>query len=135
MSFLFGQEHVDRYRATGGEEGHEWRGTQTLLLTTTGRRSGEERTTPLIYAPHGDAFAIVASNGGSPTPPAWYLNLAEDPEVEVQVKSDVFRAKARTADPEERAAIWPTMTTEWPAYDEYQERTEREIPIVLLEPS
>jgi deazaflavin-dependent oxidoreductase (nitroreductase family) len=135
MSFLFGQEHVDRYRATDGEEGHEWRGTRTLLLTTTGRKSGEERTTPLIYAPNGDSFAVVASNGGSPTPPAWYLNLAEDPEVEVQVKGDVFKAKARTAGTEERAEIWPTMTSEWPPYDEYQERTEREIPIVLLEPS
>jgi deazaflavin-dependent oxidoreductase (nitroreductase family) len=133
MGFLFGQEHVDRYRATDGEEGYEWRGTQTLLLTTRGRRSGEPRTTPLIFAPVGEDYAIVASKGGSDAPPAWYLNLSEDPEVEVQIKGDVFKARARTADPEERARIWPTMTAEWPAYDEYQASTDREIPIVVLE--
>lgn len=131
---LFGQEHVDRYRATGGEEGYEWEGTQTLLLTTVGRRSGEPRTTPLIFAPRGEgAYTVVASNGGSDEPPAWYLNLSENPEVEVQVKGDVFKAKGRTASPEERAEIWPTMTSEWPSYDDYQRRTEREIPIVVLE--
>jgi len=133
MNFLFGQEHVDRYKATDGEEGYEWRGTQTLLLTTTGRRSGEPRTTPLIFAPVGDAYAIVASKGGSDAPPAWYLNLSEEPSVEVQIKGDVFKARARTASSEERAEIWPTMASEWPAYDEYQASTEREIPIVLLE--
>ena len=83
---LFGQQHVERYQATDGEEGHDWQGTQTLLLTTTGRKSGEPRTTPLIYAPHGDAYTIVASKGGSDAPPAWYLNLSANPEVEVQVE-------------------------------------------------
>ncbi|MGV1048173.1 MAG: nitroreductase family deazaflavin-dependent oxidoreductase [Solirubrobacterales bacterium] len=130
---LFGQEHVDRYRATGGEEGHEWQGTQALLLTTTGRKSGEERTTPLIYAPYGDAYTIVASKGGADEPPAWYLNLSENPEVEVQVKADRFKANARTASAEEKAEIWPTMVAEWPAYDEYQQKTERQIPVVVLE--
>jgi deazaflavin-dependent oxidoreductase (nitroreductase family) len=130
---LFGQEHVDRYRATDGAEGHEWEGTQTLLLTTTGRKSGEERTTPLIYAPYGDAYTIVASKGGTDEPPAWYLNLSADPEVEVQVLGDRFKARARTANAEEMAETWPTMTSEWPAYDEYQARTERQIPIVILE--
>ncbi|HSS31679.1 MAG TPA: nitroreductase family deazaflavin-dependent oxidoreductase [Solirubrobacterales bacterium] len=130
---LFGQEHVDRYRATDGAEGHEWQGTQTLLLTTTGRTSGEERTTPLIYAPYGDAYTIVASKGGTDEPPAWYLNLSADPEVEVQVLGDRFKARARTANAEEKAEIWPTMASEWPAYDEYQARTERQIPIVILE--
>jgi len=130
---LFGQQHVDRYRATDGEEGHEWEGTQTLLLTTTGRRSGEERTTPLIYAPYGDAYTVIASKGGSDEAPAWYLNLDDDPEVEVQVKGDRFRARARTAGPDEKPEIWRTMVAEWPAYDEYQERTEREIPAVVLE--
>lgn len=130
---LFGQEHVDRYRATDGAEGHEWEGTQTLLLTTKGRKSGEERTTPLIYALHGDAYTIVASKGGTDEPPAWYLNLDADPEVEVQVLGDRFKANARTASAEEKAEIWPTMVSEWPAYDEYQARTSREIPIVILE--
>jgi deazaflavin-dependent oxidoreductase (nitroreductase family) len=131
---LFGQEHVDRYKATDGEEGHEWQGTQTLLLTTTGRKSGEPRTTPLIYAPVGeDAYAVVASKGGSDAPPAWYLNLSEQPEVEVQVKGDVFKAIARTANAEEKPEIWRTMVAEWPAYDEYQASTDREIPVVILE--
>jgi deazaflavin-dependent oxidoreductase (nitroreductase family) len=131
---LFGQEHVDRYRETDGAEGHDWQGTQTLLLTTTGRRSGEQRTTPLIYAPHGeDAYTIVASKGGSDAPPAWYLNLDKSPEVEVQVKGDRFKARARTATAEEKPGMWKTMAAEWPAYDEYRRQTEREIPVVVLE--
>jgi deazaflavin-dependent oxidoreductase (nitroreductase family) len=130
---LFGQEHVDRYQATGGEEGHDWQGTHALLLTTTGRKSGQKRTTPLIYDPVGDGYAIVASKGGADEPPAWYLNLTEDPTVEVQVKDDVFTARSRTVSPEEQAEIWPQMVVQWPAYDEYQASTEREIPIVLLE--
>jgi len=131
---LFGQEHVDRYRETDGAEGHDWQGTQTLLLTTKGRRSGEQRTTPLIYAPHGEgAYTIVASKGGSDSPPAWYLNLDESPEVEVQVKGDRFKARARTATAEEKPGMWKTMAAEWPAYDEYQRQTEREIPVVVLE--
>jgi deazaflavin-dependent oxidoreductase (nitroreductase family) len=130
---LFGQEHVDRYRATGGEEGHDWRGAHTLLLTTTGRRSGEERTTPLIYGADQGSYMVVASKGGSDEPPAWYLNLREDPEVEVQVRDDVFRARARDATPEEKPALWRKMTEQWPDYDEYQRKTEREIPVVVLE--
>ena len=131
---LFGQEHVDRYRATDGEEGYEWQGAQTLLLTTTGRKSGTERTTPLIFAPYGEAaYTIVASKGGTDEPPAWYLNLSANPEVEVQVKGDVFKANARTATAQEKAETWPTMVSEWPAYDEYQRKTERQIPIVVLE--
>jgi len=130
---LFGQEHVERYQATNGEEGHDWQGTHTLLLTTTGRKSGQKRTTPLIYDPVGDAYAIVASKGGADEPPAWYLNLQADPTVEVQVKADKFTANARTANDEERDAIWPQMVEQWPAYDEYQASTERRIPIVLLE--
>jgi deazaflavin-dependent oxidoreductase (nitroreductase family) len=130
---LFGQEHVERYRATDGAEGHDWQGTQTLLLTTTGRKSGEPRTTPLIYALEGESYAIVASKGGSDEPPAWYLNLSENPEVEVQVKADRFKARARTASAEEKPALWQKMAAEWPAYDEYQQRTDREIPVVVLE--
>jgi len=131
---LFGQEHVDRYRETDGAEGHDWRGTQTLLLTTKGRRSGEPRTSPLIYAPYGDdAYTVVASKGGSDEPPAWYLNLVESPDVEVQVRGDRFKARARTASAEEKPEMWKTMAAEWPAYDDYQRQTEREIPVVVLE--
>ena len=129
---LFGQEHVERYRATDGEEGHEWQGTQALLLTTTGRKSGEPRTTPLIYGRSGDDYLIVASKGGADTPPAWYLNLQENPEAEVQVKADRFTARARDATPDEKPEMWKTMTGEWPEYDEYQQKTDREIPVVVL---
>ena len=133
MSNLFGDEHVRRYRETGGEYGHDWQGTQTLLLTTTGRRSGDPRTTPLIYGRAGDAYLIVASKGGAPYPPEWYLNLTEHPEVEVQIRDDVFTARARTATAEEKPEMWRTMTATWPAYDEYQSKTDREIPVVVLE--
>ena len=131
--FLFGQEHVDRYRATDGEEGHEWLGTQVLLLTTKGRRSGGSRTVPLIYGTSGDDYLVVASKGGSHRPPAWYLNLEADPEVEVQVKGDRFKARARDATSDEKLEMWKTMTAEWPAYDDYQRRSERRIPVVVLE--
>jgi deazaflavin-dependent oxidoreductase (nitroreductase family) len=131
---LFGQEHVDRYVATDGEEGHDWQGTQTLILTTTGRRSGEPRVHPLIYGRHGDDYLVVASKGGSPEHPAWYLNLSASPDVEIQVKGHKMRAHARTATSQERAELWPIMTKEWPDYDNYQRKTDREIPIVVLEP-
>jgi deazaflavin-dependent oxidoreductase (nitroreductase family) len=130
---LFGQEHVDRYRATDGEEGHYWQGTLTLLLTTTGRKSGEQRTTPLIYGRHGDDVMIVASKGGADEPPAWFLNIEADPEVEAQIKGDKFKAKARVATAEERPEMWRTMAGYWPDYDAYQGNTEREIPVVVLE--
>lgn len=130
---LYGKEHVERYQATDGAEGHDWQGTVTLLLTTTGRRSGQERTTPLIYQQEGDAYLVVASNGGADEPPAWYLNLQADPEVEVQVKGDKFTARARTATPEEKPALWRKMAATWPQYDEYQQKTDREIPVVVLE--
>ncbi len=130
---LFGQEHVERYRATDGEEGHDWEGTVCLLLTTKGRRSGEPRTAPLIYGRHGDSLLVVASAGGNDEPPAWYRNLEADPEVEVQLKGDVFRARARDATPEEKPEMWRTMVAEWPAYEDYQRKTSREIPVVVLE--
>jgi deazaflavin-dependent oxidoreductase (nitroreductase family) len=132
---LFGQKHVERYEATDGEEGHDWQGTTTLILTTTGRRSGEPRPTPLIYQRHRDALLVVASNGGSDEPPAWYRNLEADPEVQVQVKADRFQARARDAGPDEKPEMWRTMTGAWPAYDDYQQKTEREIPVVVLERS
>ena len=130
---LVGEEHVDRYRATDGEEGHEWQGTVALLLTTKGRKSGEERTTPLIYQEHDGNYLIVASKGGTPEHPAWYLNLQAEPEVEVQVKGDRFTARARDATPDEKPEMWRKMAATWPAYDDYQSKTDREIPVVVLE--
>jgi deazaflavin-dependent oxidoreductase (nitroreductase family) len=130
---LYGQEHVKRYQETDGEVGHEWNGVQTLILTTTGRKSGEERSTPLIYGSDGDNPVIVASNGGSQEPPAWFANLSEDPDVQVQVGADRFPARARTATPDEKPALWEMMANIWPQYDQYQEKTDREIPVVVLE--
>ena len=131
---LYGAEHVRRYRETGGEVGHIWKeGSTILLLTTTGRTSGEPRTTPLIYAEDGDRFVIVASQGGAPEHPGWYLNLEANPEVGVQVKADKFRARARTAEGEERERLWKMMNEIWPHYDEYQTKTTRQIPVVVLD--
>jgi deazaflavin-dependent oxidoreductase (nitroreductase family) len=134
MSTLFGQEHVRRYRATDGAEGHRWReGSTVLLLTTAGRRTGNESTTPLIYDLDGDDVVVVASKGGAPRHPGWYRNLSVHPEVGVQIQGDRFRARARTARGEERERLWRQMNRMWPHYDEYQRRTEREIPVVVLE--
>jgi deazaflavin-dependent oxidoreductase (nitroreductase family) len=130
---LYGKEHVERYQATEGAEGHDWQGTITLLLTTTGRRTGEERTTPLIYQPEGDAYLVVASKGGADEPPLWYRNLEANPEVKVQVRGDRFTARARTATPEEKPTLWRKMVATWPQYDEYQKKTNRDIPVVVLE--
>jgi deazaflavin-dependent oxidoreductase (nitroreductase family) len=131
---LFGEEHVRRYRETGGEVGHDWRrGSKILLLTTHGRKTGQPTTTPLIYENADDAYVIVASKGGAPEHPGWYRNLTKDPSVEVQVKDDVFRARARTARGDEREQLWKLAAQQWPDYDAYQTRTEREIPVVVLE--
>lgn len=130
---LFGEEHVRRYRETDGAEGHDWKGTTTLLLTTTGRRSGKQHTTPLIYQPDGDRSVVVASRGGAPRHPAWYLNLSENPQVEVQVKGNRFKAHASTAEGEERERLWKVMTATWPDYDRYQQKTDRKIPVVVLQ--
>jgi deazaflavin-dependent oxidoreductase (nitroreductase family) len=131
---LYGDEHVKRYIETDGEEGHDWRrGAPILLLTTTGRKSGRKITKPLIYQPHGDDYLVVASKGGAPRPPEWYLNLEANPEVEVQVRGDRFKARARAATPAEKPDLWQLMVSVWPDYDEYQKRTDRQIPVVILE--
>lgn len=127
-------DHLKSYLETNGEEGHIWNGVPTLLLTTTGRKSGEPLQLPLIYGQDGPNYIIVASKGGAPGHPAWYLNLEANPEVELQVKADRFKARARTATAEEKPALWKKMTEIWPAYDEYQGRTSREIPVVIIEP-
>jgi deazaflavin-dependent oxidoreductase (nitroreductase family) len=131
---LFGAEHVRRYVETDGEVGYTWReGAPILILTVNGRKSGQEYSTPLIFGEDGDNYVIVGSQGGTPQHPDWYLNLAETPEVGVQVKADKFRARARTAEGEERSRLWKRMNEIWPHYDEYQTKTEREIPVVVLE--
>lgn len=131
---LYGQEHVHRYLATDGAEGYDWRnGTSILLLTTTGRHSGNAHTAPLIYRDYGDAYLVVASKGGSDEPPAWYLNLQANPDVEVQIKGERFAARARTARADDKPDMWRHMAEVWPAYDDYQKQTQREIPVVVLE--
>ena len=131
---LFGQEHVRRYRETNGEIGYLWRGAPTLLLTTTGRRSGNPTTTPLIFGRDGENVVLVASQGGAPDHPGWYRNLVEEPQVELQVKAERIRGRARTAEGEERERLWRLMAGIWPQYDTYRARTERQIPVVVVEP-
>ena len=131
---LFGDAHVRRYRETSGEVGHIWKeGSTILLLTTTGRKTGHLHTTPLIYARDGDRYVIVASKGGAPEHPGWYRNLLKNPDVELQVLDEVFPARARTAEGEERERLWRLANEVWPHYDEYQEQTDRQIPVVVLE--
>src|SRR4029453_9402138 len=108
-------QHIQRYLASGGADGHEWKpGVPTLLLTTRGRKSGQLRRTALIYGRTGDPDGVVAPRGGDPRHPAWYLNLDADPDVHVQVKADEFDARARTATGEERARLWREMVRIWP---------------------
>jgi deazaflavin-dependent oxidoreductase (nitroreductase family) len=127
------KSHIDEYVATNGAKGHAWRGAKVLLLTTRGRKTSKLRRTALIYGRDGQNYIVVASRGGDEHHPAWYLNLAAEPEVDVQVAADKFSAKARVARGEERARLWEIMVGEWPAYADYQKKTEREIPVVILE--
>ena len=131
---LHGDPHVQRYLETNGEDGYHWRnGTTILILFTKGWKSGQQRSHALIYREHGGSPIVIASNGGSDAPPAWFRNLQADPDVEVQIKGDRFRARARVATPEEKPAMWASMVEVWPDYDGYQENTDREIPVVVLE--
>ena len=131
---LHGPEHVRAYQETDGREGYRWRnGSEILLLTTVGRKSGEERTMPLIFREVDGDYVIVASRGGSPQHPGWYLNLRAADEVGVQIKGDRFKARHRVAEGSERERLWKLMTDVWPDYDTYQARTDRQIPIVVLE--
>jgi len=126
-------DHLKRYLATNGEDGHIWNGVPTLLLTTTRRKSGSKQQLPLIYGKDGDRYVIVASRGGAPDHPGWYKNLVAQPRVDLQVAAERFSARARTVSGDERARLWKAMTKIWPAYDEYQAKTSREIPVVILE--
>jgi deazaflavin-dependent oxidoreductase (nitroreductase family) len=132
---LLGAEHIRRYQETGGEVGYLWNGVPTLLLTATGRKSGEPRTQALIFGRDGEDYLVVASMGGAPRHPQWYLNLVANPEVEIQVRAQRLPVTARTAQsPDERAWLWKIMAGTWPNYDAYQARTDREIPVVVLSP-
>jgi deazaflavin-dependent oxidoreductase (nitroreductase family) len=131
---LLGEEHVRRYQETGGEVGYIWNGVPTLLLTTTGRRSGHARTTPLIFARDGDDYLVVASMGGAPQHPNWYQNLTTNADAHIQVRGEHLDVRARTATEDEKPRLWAIVAAQWPNYDVYQTRTEREIPVVVLTP-
>ena len=126
--------HAFLYRATRGLLGRRLVDNDMLLLTTRGHVSGRRHTVPLLYLRAGATFVVVASYGGRDRHPTWYLNLARQPEVEVQVATTVHSMVARTATPEERSVWWPLVVAAYDGYSTYQSRTEREIPIVLLEP-
>ena len=130
---LIGEEHVRRYRETNGETGYLWNGATALLLTTKGRKSGEERTIAIIFKQVGDRYVIIASKGGAPAHPAWYLNIIDDPHVTLQIRGEKFSGIARTAEGEEREELWAEALEQWPNYDVYQSRTERKIPVVVVE--
>ena len=129
---LFGQEHVRLYRETDGEHGYNWRGTTILLLTTNGRRSGRQRTTPLIHRTDDDRWVVVASKGGAPDHPDWYKNLEANPDATIQVKGEQIPVRAETAQGDDREHLWRLMTEAWPGYDRYQQRTQRQIPVVVF---
>jgi deazaflavin-dependent oxidoreductase (nitroreductase family) len=128
------KSHIQEYVESDGKKGHVWRGMTTLLLTTRGRKSGKLRRTALIYGRDGANYLLVASAGGAPHHPAWYLNLVENPEVELQVGAEKFAARAHTATPEEKLRLWQVMSKAFPQYDKYQAKTSRDIPLVILEP-
>jgi deazaflavin-dependent oxidoreductase (nitroreductase family) len=129
---LLGVGHIARYEETGGAVGHEWNGATCLVLTTTGRITGQPRKCALIYARDGDDYLVVASKGGAPSDPLWYRNLVASPTVTVQVLDRVFPAVARTATEEERPRLWRIVNEVWPNYQVYSTRTDRQIPVVVL---
>ena len=126
-------EHIKSYTESGGEQGHEWRGVPTLLLSVRGRKSGTVHRTALIYGRSGEDYVIVASKGGAPAHPQWYLNLVANPGVQIQVGAETFDATARVAEGEERTRLWDVMAQIWPDYNVYTTKTDRQIPIVVLE--
>ncbi len=127
-------DHVRRYLDSDGADGAEWEGAQVIILSTTGRLSGRLRRTPLIRIVDGENYLVVASMGGAPEHPKWYLNLVDQPEVTIQDRGEVHEMRARTATAEEKARLWSTAVEQWPDYDVYQEATERDIPLVVCEP-
>jgi proline iminopeptidase len=137
------QKHVKQYLESGGKDGHMWDSTAvggpgplpTLLLTTTGRKSGQKHLVPLIYGKTEGGAVVIASKGGAPEHPGWYRNLTANPDVEVQVGTEKFRARASTVEGAERAKLWDEMVKIYPPYTDYQQKTARKIPVVLLKRS
>ena len=132
---LLGADHIRAYRETDGEVGYIWNGVPTLLLTVTGRRTGRKLTSALIFGRDGDDYLVVASYGGAPKHPLWYRNLEANPSAEIQVKGQRLAVTARTASATEKPRLWQIMVNDWPNYDVYQSRTDRDIPVVVLSPT
>jgi F420H(2)-dependent quinone reductase len=126
--------HSGVYRATGGKLLGRMGKSPILLLNTVGRKSGKKRTTPLLYVMDGEDFVIIASKGGAPSHPAWYLNLMSTPDATVEVGDREVRVKAKEVDGEEKIRLWQMMVQIYPTYDDYQTKTKREIPLLLLRP-
>ncbi len=127
--------NVFGYRITKGRLFGNFRGAPVLLLTTVGRKSGKRRTTPVLYVSEGNRLAIVASNGGRDRHPSWWQNLKANPNAEVQVRGEKYTVEAEEADDAEKGRLWPLLTRMYPSYDDYQRKTKREIPVVLLTPT
>jgi deazaflavin-dependent oxidoreductase (nitroreductase family) len=130
----FAREHIAQYVASNGEDGHIWNGVPTLLITTTGAKTGRRIRQALIYGRSAtDGYVVVASKGGAPQHPGWYFNMTANPSVTVQVGAEVFEATPRVAEGEERAALWTQMAGVWKDYDDYATKTDRVIPVVVLD--
>ncbi|SRR5712692_2139724 len=132
---LFTRAHVALYKISRGRLGGQFRGAPVLLLTTAGSKSGKERTTPLLYLKDGDRLIIVASNGGRDKSPSWWTNLRHNPEAQVQIRGEKKEIVARRATAEEKERLWPELTKMYPAYNDYQQKTRRDIPVVILSPA
>jgi deazaflavin-dependent oxidoreductase (nitroreductase family) len=122
------------YRLTGGLLGGSMMGRPILLLTTTGRKTGAWRTAPLTYLEDGENLVVIASNGGNPQHPAWWLNLEQNPQAEVQIRREKKKVTAEEATGEERERLWRAAVDAYPGYEGYQKSTERQIPVVILRP-
>ena len=127
-------QHIHNYVESNGQQGHDWGKGHALLLITRGRKSGLLRRTPVAYTKDGENYVIIASNGGKDHHPHWYLNMLENPEVEVQAGSEKFAATAHVAEGKEKARLWAQMTAIMPGFKDYQAGTERQIPVVVLTP-
>ncbi len=131
----FAADQVAAYEASGGVEGGTLQGKPVIILTTRGRHSGKVRKTPLMRVEHDGAYAVVASMGGAPKHPVWYLNLTASPDVTLQDGPSVYEMRAREVHGDEKARWWAVAVAAWPAYADYQTKTDRQIPVVVLEPA
>jgi deazaflavin-dependent oxidoreductase (nitroreductase family) len=130
----FNTNLINEFRANGGKVSGQFAGAPMILITTKGAKSGQERTTPLVYTRDGDNYVIIASKGGAPTHPAWYHNLVANPEATAEVGTEKFRVRARVAQGEERQRLYDAQAALMPNFAEYQKKTTRQIPVVVLEP-